>query len=182
MASGWIDQDATWYGCELGPGDVVLEGIATPPIRGTARLFSAHVYCGQTAGWMNTPLDTEVDLGSDHIVLDGDPAPPVRKGHSTPPLFSAHDYCGQRAGWMKTPHGTSADLGPGHIVLDGDPAPPPRKRGTSASPSFQPMSMAWRWARPRRLCHRWRPSSPSDKGAQPPIFGHCPLWLKGWMD
>ena len=78
----------------LGPGDVVLEGIATPPKRGTARLFSAHVYCGQTAGWMNTPLDTEVDLGSDHIVLDGDPAlPPCERGTAAP-LFSAHDYCG----------------------------------------------------------------------------------------
>jgi len=23
---------------------------------------------------------------------------------------------------------------------------------------------------------------PSTKGAQPPIFGTCPLWPKGWMD
>jgi len=30
-------------------------------------------------------------------------------------------------------------------------------------------------------CARWRPSSPK-KGAQPPIFGPCLLWLKGWMD
>jgi len=36
--------------------------------------FSVHVYCGQTAGWMKTPLGTEVDLGPDHIVLDGVPA------------------------------------------------------------------------------------------------------------
>ena len=34
-----------------------------------------HVYCGETAGWMKTPLCTEVDLGSGHIVLDGIPAP-----------------------------------------------------------------------------------------------------------
>jgi len=35
----------------------------------------AHVYCGQMAGWMKTPLGTEVDLCPGHIVLDGDPAP-----------------------------------------------------------------------------------------------------------
>jgi len=34
----------------------------------------AHVYCGQMAGWMNTPLGTEVDLGTGHIVLDVVPA------------------------------------------------------------------------------------------------------------
>jgi len=43
----------------------------------------AHVYCGQFFRWMKTPLGTEVDLGSGHIVLDGVPDP--RKGHSTPP-------------------------------------------------------------------------------------------------
>jgi len=24
--------------------------------------------------------------------------------------------------------------------------------------------------------------SPFPKGAQPPIFGQCPLWPNGWMD
>jgi len=71
----------------LGPGNVALDGVAAlPPKRGTAPQFSVHVYCGQTAGWMNTPLGTEVDLGPGHIVLDGDPAAP-QKGHSSPPLF-----------------------------------------------------------------------------------------------
>ena len=42
---------------------------------------------------MKTPLGTEVDLGTDRIVLDGDPAPP-RKG-PTAPLFSARVYCGR---------------------------------------------------------------------------------------
>jgi len=74
--NGWMDQDATWYGGKPGPGEVVLYGVAAPPKRGTAPpQFSVHVYCGQTAGWMNTPLGTEVDLGPGHIVLDGDPAP-----------------------------------------------------------------------------------------------------------
>jgi len=30
-----------------------------------------------------------------HIVFDGVPAPPPRKGHRSLPVFLAHDYCGQ---------------------------------------------------------------------------------------
>jgi len=37
--------------------------------------FLAHVYCGETVGWIKVPLGTEVGLGPDDIVLDGDPAP-----------------------------------------------------------------------------------------------------------
>ena len=33
------------------------------------------------------PLGTEVGLGPGDIVLDGDPTPPKKKGHSSPPLF-----------------------------------------------------------------------------------------------
>jgi len=47
----------------------------------TPTQFLAHVYCGQMAGWMKTPLGTEVDLGSGHIVVDGVPA--AAKGHTT---------------------------------------------------------------------------------------------------
>jgi len=42
-------------------------------------------YCGQTAGWMKTPLGTEVDICAGHIVLDGFPS--LReKAHSIPPF------------------------------------------------------------------------------------------------
>jgi len=40
--------------------------------------FLAPVSCGQTAGWMKTPLGTEVDIGPGHTVLDGVPAPRER--------------------------------------------------------------------------------------------------------
>jgi len=63
-------------------------GTQVPQKKGTAPTqFSAHVYCGQTADWMNTPLGTEVDLGPGHIVLDGDAAPPPAKGAQQPPSF-----------------------------------------------------------------------------------------------
>jgi len=44
------------------------------------------------AGWMKTPLGTEVDIGPVHIVLDGVIAP-AKGVQQPPPLFSAHVYC-----------------------------------------------------------------------------------------
>jgi len=52
----------------LGTDDVVLDGVAAPPKRDTVPQFSVHVYCGQTAGWMKTPLGMEVDIGPGHNV------------------------------------------------------------------------------------------------------------------
>jgi len=37
--------------------------------------FSAHVYCGQTAGWIKMPLGTKVGLSPGDSVLDGVPFP-----------------------------------------------------------------------------------------------------------
>jgi len=109
--------------------------------KGDSPQFSAHVYCGQTAGWIKMPLGTEIDLSLCDIVLDGDPAPlsePLKNRH-TFTRFSADVYCGQAAGWMKTPLGTEVDLGPGHIVLHGDPAPPVKRAQQPLS--FRPMSV-----------------------------------------
>jgi len=55
---------------------------AQPPL---CPQFSLHVYCGQTAGWMKTPLGMEVDLGPGHIVLDGVPA--LHERAQQPPSF-----------------------------------------------------------------------------------------------
>jgi len=48
--------------------------------------FSAHVYCGQTAGWIKMSLGTEVGLSLGDIVLNGHPAAPPLKGPQ-PPIF-----------------------------------------------------------------------------------------------
>jgi len=60
----------------LGRCDFVLDGHPPPPPqrRGRSPQFSAHVYCGQTAGCIKVALCMEVGLGTGHIVLDGDPA------------------------------------------------------------------------------------------------------------
>jgi len=75
-------------GMEVGldPGDCVRWGPSSPPQKGgTQPQFSAHVYCGQTAGWIKMPLGTKVGLGPRDIVVDGGPAPP--KGAQLPPNF-----------------------------------------------------------------------------------------------
>ena len=90
----------------LGPGDFVFDGDPdTPRTEGTPTTtqFLAHVYCGQTAGWMKTPLVTEVDFGPGHIVLDGVPA--LREtGTAAPHLF------GLCLLWPRSPISATAEL------------------------------------------------------------------------
>ena len=52
----------------------------------------ANVYCGQTGGWMKTPVGTEVDLSPGHNVLAG--VPSLRETGTAAPIFSARVYCG----------------------------------------------------------------------------------------
>jgi len=70
-----MHQDATWYGGRPQPRRLCVRWGASYPFppekRAHPTQFLAHVYCGQTAGWMKTPLGMEVDLDPGHIVLDG---------------------------------------------------------------------------------------------------------------
>jgi len=55
-----------------------------------AAQFLAHVYCGQTAGWIKIALGTEVGLDPGHIMLYGFPAPLPKYGaqpRSFPPCL-----------------------------------------------------------------------------------------------
>jgi len=73
------------------------------------------------------------------------------------------------------PLGTEVGLGPGDFVLDGDPAPPPQK-GEEPTQIFGPCLLwpngwidqdgTWHRCRPqpRRLCVRWGPSPPPQRG------------------
>jgi len=91
---------------DLSPGDFVFGGDpATPGTEGTPTTtqFLAHVYCGQTAGWMKTPLGTEVDLGPGHIALDG--VPTLREtGTAAPHVF------GPCLLWPRSPISATAEL------------------------------------------------------------------------
>ena len=70
----------------LGPGHIVLDEQPAPlPQKEGGRAptqFSAHFYCGQTAGCIKMPLGMEVGLSPGDFVLDGDPAPVPKKGRS----------------------------------------------------------------------------------------------------
>jgi len=83
-----MDQDGTWHGGRPQPRQLCVRlGPSPHPEKGGGALpqFSAHVYCRQTAVWVNLPVGTEVDLGLRDIVLDGDPARPPLKGRGTAP-------------------------------------------------------------------------------------------------
>ena len=80
----------------LGPGHIALDGDPAPlPQKGhnPRPQFSAHVRCGQTAGWIKMPFGTEVGLSASDTMLDGAQLTPTKKG--TRPQFSAYVYCGQ---------------------------------------------------------------------------------------
>jgi len=74
--NGWMDQDATWYGG------------SNSPQRDSVPQFSAHVCCGQRAGWIKMALGTEVGLRPGDTALDGIQLP--LKKNTAPPLF---DQC-----------------------------------------------------------------------------------------
>jgi len=71
----------------LSPGDFVLDGEPAPPspkrVAGPPPQFLAHVFCGQTAGWIKMALGTYVGRGPGHIVLYGDPTALPKKGLHT---------------------------------------------------------------------------------------------------
>jgi len=87
--NGWMHQDATWYGGRPRPTRHCVRCGPSYPTQ-----FLVHVYCGQMAGWIKTPLGTEVDLGLGHIVLDGVSAPAKGAQQPQQPRFWAHVYCG----------------------------------------------------------------------------------------
>jgi len=58
-----------------------------PPKGHSPTQFSAHVRCGQTAGWTKMPLAMEVGLGPGDFVFDGDPATPEQRAHPPPRSF-----------------------------------------------------------------------------------------------
>ena len=62
----------------LGPSHIVLDGDPAPLRKKGAELpqFSAHFYCGETAGCIRMPLGMELGLSSGDFVFDGDPATP----------------------------------------------------------------------------------------------------------
>jgi len=57
------------------------------------------------------PLAMEEDLGPGHIVLDGDPARPLRKGEQQPPSFRTMSIVAKRSSISATAEHLSKILG-----------------------------------------------------------------------
>jgi len=146
--------------------------------RCTAPKFSAHICCGQMAGWIKMPHGTEIGLSPSDIVLDGDPAPLPKKGSS--PQFSAHVWCDQMARWIKMALGT--EIGLGSVQRRCVRWRPSSLKG-GRPPVFGPCLLwpngwmdenaTWygRRSQPRPHYVRWGPSSPLRKGhSSPPLF------------
>jgi len=106
--NGWMDQDTTWYGgVRRGPTD--------------PHQFSAHVRCGQTAGWIKMPLCV------------GDPAP--QKGAQRPHHFWSMSIVAKRLDGSRC-HLVGRCLCPDDTVLDENPDP--HRKGTAATDTFHP--------------------------------------------
>jgi len=140
-----MDQDATWYGGRpRARTHCARWGASSPPPKGaTVSQFSADVCCGQTAGWIKMPLDTEVGLGPGHCVRWGPSSPPQKKERGIGPQFSSHVCCVQTAGLIKMPLRTKVGVGPDNIVRWGPRSLPHKQRGTA--PNFRPMSVMAKW-------------------------------------
>jgi len=128
----------------LSPGDFVLDGDPVPlPKKGAEPpKFSAHVYCGQTAGWIKMPLGTKVGLSPGDSVLDGDPSPFPQRGRS--PLPNFRPILLWTNGWM---HQDATWYGgrpqPRGLCVRWGPSPLPKKEAEpwGRAPNFRPMSV-----------------------------------------
>ena len=91
-------------------------------------LFMTLVYYGQTVGWIKMKHGTEVGLGPNRIVLDGDPAHPPQRG-TAPQIFGPCLLCPN--GWL------DQDA----TWYGGRPWPRRHCEGGTAAPNFRPMSI-----------------------------------------
>jgi len=171
-------------------GHIVLDGDpAPPPQRGTASpQFSAHVYCGQTTGWIKMALGMEVGLSPGDFLLDGDPAPLPKK---VAKIFGPCILWPN--GWMDpdgTWHGGRRWPRP-HCARWGPWCPP--QKGTG--PQFLAHLYCGQTAgcikitlgmdvglSPGDFVLDRDPSPYPKRGGANPIFGPCLLWPNGCMD
>ena len=169
----------------LSHGHIVLDGDPAPHRpKGHSPQFSAHICCGQMAGWIKMPLGMEIGSGLGEYVLDGDRAPLSKKGLSTifsPCLLWPNSWMDQDGTWR----GGGPRSRP-HCARWGASSP---KKGAQL-PIFGPCLMspnAWMIKILLGMevglspgdCVRWGPSPRSPKKEQSPQFSaHVSRWIK----
>jgi len=157
--------------------------------RGKSPQFSAHGYCGRTAGWikMYGTWHGGRSWSSPHCARWGHSSPPQNREQS-PSKFSVHLYCDQTAGCIKMPlNWYGGRLGICDIVFDVDPATP--EKGHSHSTQFLAHVYCGQmagWMKtplgtevdlgPGHIVLHGVPA-PAKGAQQPfPLFGPCLLW------
>jgi len=73
------------------------------PLKGAQPLVFGPCLLWPNAGWMKTPLGTDVNLGPGHMVSDGDSAPASERGTAAPPF-------GPCLLWPPSPTSATAEL------------------------------------------------------------------------
>jgi len=104
------------------------------PVQSVLSVLSVTlVCCGQTVGRIKMKLGLQVGLSPGHIVLDGDPGPPLCLHQSARalPIFGPYLWW---PNWSMDQDATWWEGSPSDIVLDADPALPSPKR--MHSPQF----------------------------------------------
>jgi len=153
---GWIDVDATWYEVDLGAGHIVLDRVPAIWERGTVAfppLFGACLL------WPRSPISATAELLFFRIY----------KWNFLREVRFWAAVCKRFALYYWT-----VVLFVCHVCDVGALWPN----------GWMDQDEAWHAGRPRPWphCVRRGPSSPSHKGAKPPIFGPYLLRPNGWMD
>jgi len=145
--NGWMDQDAAWYGGSPCARPHWARWDPAPfPQKGYCPQFSAHVYCGQTAGRIKMSLGMEVGLGPDHIVLDEAQLPQERG--TTSPNFRPMSVVDKRLDESRCDLVRKLSLAQATLCSMRTSSPPVLK-GTQ-SPIFSPCPL-WPNGRPSHL-------------------------------
>ena len=122
----------------------MLHGDPAPPLKGRRppQKNSAHVYCGQMAGWIKMALGMEVGLSPRDFVLDGSKLYPQKRGNTHP-----HPICDACLLWPNgcmdadaTSYGSRPQSRP-HCIRRG---PSCLRKGHSSPPLFGPCPL---WSR-----------------------------------
>ena len=141
--------------------------------------FSAHLYCGQTAGCIKMPLGTQVGLSPGDFPLDRDPAP-YPKSVGAPPNFRhtsimakrLHDQDATWYGGRPRPTRYCVRCGPSYPEKKSSQPPHPIFGRCLLWPKgWMDEDAAWYGCRPRPRphCTRRGPSS-RERGTAAPSF------------
>jgi len=127
--NGWMDQDETWHAGRPWPWPHCVRCIPScpSPKREQSPQLSAHICCGQMAGWIKMPLAMEIASAQATLCWMGTqfPLPLLQRG-SRSPIFGPCILWPN--GWMDqddTWHGGGPRFRP-HCAKWGPALPPPK--------------------------------------------------------